>query len=68
MVLMLAPAKIGCNPDTCLGAGDVAYRLIHNDAFPSWDFSPSEILVPAKNAETITGFPDGIRGWRKRPA
>jgi len=36
MLLMLAQAKIGRNPDTGLGAGDVAYRLIHNDTFPSW--------------------------------
>jgi hypothetical protein len=36
---MLALAKIGRNPDTGLGAGDVAYRLIHNDTFPSWGFS-----------------------------
>ncbi|MBI5685437.1 MAG: hypothetical protein HZC54_10170 [Verrucomicrobia bacterium] len=34
--LMLALAKIGRNPDTGLGTGDVAYRLIHNDTFPSW--------------------------------
>jgi len=39
MSLMLALAKIGRNPDTGLGAGDVAYRLIHNDTFPSWGFS-----------------------------
>jgi len=37
--LMLALAKIGRNPDTGLGAGGVAYRLIHNDTFPSWGFS-----------------------------
>jgi alpha-L-rhamnosidase len=36
---MLALAKVGRNPDTGLGAGDVAYRLIHNDTFPSWGFS-----------------------------
>jgi len=36
--LMLALAKIGRNPDTGLGAGVVAYRLIHNDTFPSWEF------------------------------
>lgn len=32
--LMLVLAKIGRNPDTSLRAGDDAYRLIHNDAFP----------------------------------
>jgi alpha-L-rhamnosidase len=37
--LMLALAKIGRNPDIGLGAGDIAYRLIHNDTFPSWGFS-----------------------------
>ncbi|MBI5685985.1 MAG: hypothetical protein HZC54_13010 [Verrucomicrobia bacterium] len=37
--LMLALAKIGRNPDTGLGAGDVACWLIHNDTFPSWGFS-----------------------------
>jgi hypothetical protein len=36
MFLMLALAKIGRNPGTGIGAGDVAYRLIHNDTFPSW--------------------------------
>ena len=39
MLLMLALAKIGRNPDTGIGAGDVACRLIHNDTFPSWGFS-----------------------------
>jgi alpha-L-rhamnosidase len=37
--LMLALAKIGRNPDTGFGAGAAAYRLIHNDTFPSWGFS-----------------------------
>ena len=37
---MLALAKIGRNPDTGLGAGDVACRLIHNDTFPPWWLSP----------------------------
>ena len=39
-LLMLALAKIGRNPDTGLGAGDVACRLIHNDTFPPWWLSP----------------------------
>jgi alpha-L-rhamnosidase len=37
--LMLALARTGRNPDTGIGAGGVAYRLIHNDTFPSWGFS-----------------------------
>lgn len=39
ILLPLALAKIGRN--------DVAYRLIHNDTFPSWGFSPSNTTPPA---------------------
>ncbi|MBI5685971.1 MAG: hypothetical protein HZC54_12940 [Verrucomicrobia bacterium] len=55
--LMLALAKIGRNPDTSLGAGDVACRLIHNDTFPSWRLSPSNTAPPASGSDGTAGRP-----------
>ena len=56
---MLALEKIGRNPDTGLGAGDVAYQLIHNDTFPSWWLSPSNTAPPASDSFVCIG---GLRG------
>ncbi|MBI5685977.1 MAG: hypothetical protein HZC54_12970 [Verrucomicrobia bacterium] len=51
--LMLALAKVGRNLDTGLGAGDVAYRLIHNDTFPSWWLSPANTAPRLHHHATI---------------
>jgi hypothetical protein len=55
--LMLALAKIGRNPDTGLGAGNVAYRLIHSDTFPSWWLPPSNTAPPASGSVGTAGRP-----------
>jgi hypothetical protein len=54
---MLALAKIGRNPDTGLGAGDVACRLIHNDTFPSWRLTPSNTALRASGSVGTVGHP-----------
>ena len=56
---MLALATIGCNPDTGLGAGDVACRLIHNDMFPSWWFSPSNTAPRVSDSFVCIGGSNG---------
>jgi hypothetical protein len=48
---MLALAKIGRN--------DVAYRLIHNDTFPSWWLSPSNTAPPASDSFVCIGGSNG---------
>jgi hypothetical protein len=49
MMLMPTLAKIGRN--------DVAYRLIHNDTFPSWRLSPSNTAPPASGNVGTAGRP-----------
>jgi hypothetical protein len=47
--LILALAKIGRN--------DVAYRLIHNDTFPSWRLTPSNTALRASGSVGTAGRP-----------
>jgi hypothetical protein len=54
-----------------LGAGDVAYRLIHNDTFPSWGFfikhGATSIWELWNGWTTETGFGDpGMNSFARR--